>query len=372
MIERNYVALDIGETNIKAVAMNEYASKFTVIASTIVKTNGITNGDITNANDLAISIKEALSNLESQDENVRTDKVLLVLPSSKMKVYRKKTAIDITARDHIITSKDIKDLKVSFSRSDLPVDELIVNIIPLFYKIDGGNPIYKEPSGMSANTVEFEANILTLPSFIARSYVDIVQNLGCEILDAVLSPLALGELLIDQNSNNNGKVIVDIGGKNTVLSFFQNGILIGTSLVRFGSNLLTSEISKQFDLSFEKAERLKIEYGNASTQLSEQISIYEDEARGLVITERDLADVICKKLDEYYIELNKQASILTRNIMYPLLIVGGGSHLSLLDDQVKIRLGRETLTYISNYIGARNNAFLPCIGTISYYVNKNK
>ena len=30
MLEKNYVALDIGETNIKAVAMNEYASKHKV------------------------------------------------------------------------------------------------------------------------------------------------------------------------------------------------------------------------------------------------------------------------------------------------------------------------------------------------------
>ena len=372
MLERIYVALDIGETNIKAIAMNEYAAKFTVIASTMVKTNGVSNGDITNANDLAISIKEALSNLEAQDENIHVDKILLVLPSSKMSVYKKKASIDILARDHIITSKDIKDLKISFSRSDLPLDELIVNIIPLCYRIDGGDPIYKEPSGMSASKLEFEANILTLPTFIARSYVDIIQNMGYEIMDAVLSPLALSSILTNNESPNNGKVIVDIGGKNTLLSYFYNDVLVGTSVVRFGSNLITTEISKQFDLSFDKAEKLKVEFGNASSQLSEQIPVFIDEARGLTITEKDLAEIIGKRLDEYYIELNKQASLLTRNIMYPLLIVGGGSHLSLLDDQIKIRLGRECTTYISNYIGARNNAFLPCIGIINYYVNTRK
>ena len=249
MIERNYVALDIGETNIKAVAMNEYASKFTVIASTIVKTNGITNGDITNANDLSISIKEAISNLRAQDESINVNKVLLVLPSSKMKVYRKKSSIDITARDHIITSKDMRNLKVSFSKDGIPHDEIIVN------RIDGGEALLKEPSGMSGYKVEMEANILTLPTFIARSYVDIVQNMGIEIMDAVLSPLALSSILVDKNAQSNGRVIVDIGGKNTVLSYYQNGNLVGTSLIRFGSNLITSEISKQFDLSIERSER---------------------------------------------------------------------------------------------------------------------
>lgn len=372
MLEKNYVALDIGETNIKAVAMNEYASKLTVIASTIVKTNGITNGDITNANDLSISIKEALSNIEAQDENIHIEKILLVLPSSKMSVYRKKSSINIVARDHVITSKDLKELRFAFSRNDLPMDELIVNIIPICYRIDGGEPIYKDVSGMSGSKVEFEANILTLPTFIARSYVDIIQNLGYEILDAVLSPLALSAIFNDNASRINGKVIVDIGGKNTLLSYFNNGNLVGTSLVRFGSNLITSEIAKQFDLSYDRAEKLKVEYGNASSQLAEQIPIYEDEARNLVITEKDLSEIIGKRLDEYYIELNKNVSVLTRESNYPLIIIGGGSHLSLLDDQIKIRLGRETNSYVSNFIGARSNAFLPCIGLIHYYVNARK
>lgn len=371
MAGKNYVALDIGETTIKAVAMNDFASKVAVTASTIVKTNGITNGDITNANDLSISIKEALSNIKTQDENIEINEILLVLPSSKMNIYKMKTSIEITARDHIITSKDLRSLRVSFAK-DKPLDETIVNIIPLCYRIDGGEPIYKEPSGMSASKVELEANILTLPTFIARSYVDIVQNMGYEILDAVLSPLALSSILIDKNTTNSGRVIVDIGGKNTQLSYFYNGILIGTSLIRFGSNLITSEISKQFDLSYEKSEYLKIEYGNANSHLSDQIPVYIDEARGLTITEKDLSEIIGKRLDEYYIELNKQCSVLTKNNMHPMIIIGGGSHLKLLDEQIKARLVRDANTYISTFIGARNNTFLPCIGIIHYYINKHR
>ena len=101
---------------------------------------------------------------------------------------------------------------------------------------------------MSASKVELEANIITLPTFIARSYVDIVQNCGCEILDAVVSPIVLNSLLNSKNDTTNGKIIADFGGKNTLLSYFQNGILVSTALIRFGYNLINSEISKQFDI----------------------------------------------------------------------------------------------------------------------------
>ena len=372
MLERIYVAIDIGETCIKAVAMNEYASKLSVIGATNVKTNGITNGDITSINDLQISVKEAFSNLEAQIDNLSIDKVLLVLPSSKMNVYRKRSKMEIIARDKVITSKDIKELRMSFSRVDIPNDELIVNIIPISYRIDGGDPLYKEPSGLSGSILELEANLITLPNFVARSYVDVVQNLGYEIIDAVVSPLALSSTLIENETTVNGKVICDIGGKNTILSFFQNGNLVGTSVVRFGSNLITSEISKTYDLSIERSERLKIEFGTANSQLSEQISIYNDEARNLMISEKDLSEVINKRLEEYYIELNKQVMNLTKNINYPLVLIGGGSHLNSIDEQIKIRIGRETQTYISSYIGARNNAFLPCLSLIEYYVNNQR
>lgn len=370
MKEKIFVALDIGETTVKAVAMNEYNSKLTVIASTQVKTSGITNGDITNINDLSISIKEALSNIGTQDENIPLDKILLVLPSTRMNVYRKKVALDIVARDKIITSKDLRELRIGFSKTDISSEEIIVNITPICYRIDDGEPLHKDISGMSGNKIELEANIITLPNFVARSYVDAVQNMGYEIIDAVVSPLALSSILVDKESSNSGRVIVDFGGKNTLLSYFQNGMLIGTSLIKFGSNLITSEIVKQFDLSYDLSDKLKIEYGNANAQMSEQIPIYSDEARGLVISEKDLSDVISKRLDEYYIELNKQTALLTRHSLYQMTIIGGGSHLNSLDDQVKIRLGKEAKTYISTFVGARSNAFLPCIGIIHYYVNR--
>ena len=101
MLERIYVAIDIGETFIKAVAMNEYASKLSIVGSTSVKTNGITNGDITSINDLQLSVKEAFSNLEAQVDNFKIEKVLLVLPSSKMNVYRKRSKMEILARDKV-------------------------------------------------------------------------------------------------------------------------------------------------------------------------------------------------------------------------------------------------------------------------------
>ena len=370
MKEKIYVALDIGETSIKAVAMNEYNSKLTVIASTEVKTSGVTNGDITNVNDLSISIKEALTNIASQDEDIPLDKVLLVLPSSKMNVYRKTYGVDINYRDHIITTKDLKELRQMFSRTDIASDELIVNITPICYRLDGGEPLLKDVSGMVANRVELEANIITLPNFVARSYVDVVQNLGYEILDAVVSPLALSSILVDKGSSN-GRIIADFGGKNTLLSYFQNGQLISTSVIKFGSNLITSEISKQFDLSYEKSNNLKIEYGNANSQMTEQISVYEDEARGLVITEKELSEVISKRLDEFYIELNKNV-VINKNRICPITLIGGGSHLNSLDDQIKTRLGREVKNHVSNFIGARSNAFLPCIGLIHYYVNTRR
>ena len=207
MKEKIYVALDIGETTIKALAMNYYNSKLTVIASTKVKTSGITNGDISNVNDLSISIKEALSNLANQDDTIPLDKILLVLPSSKIKVYRKKASLDITARDHIITTKDLRELRMSFAKSDISSDELIVNLTPICYRVDGGDPLHKDISGMSATRVELEANVITLPSFVARSYVDIIQNMGYEIIDAIVSPLALSSILVTNDATTNGNVM---------------------------------------------------------------------------------------------------------------------------------------------------------------------
>ena len=79
MLERIYVAIDIGETFIKAVAMNEYASKLSIVGSTSVKTNGITNGDITIINDFSSLGKIKSLNKEIIDIYLLLDDIYLVL-----------------------------------------------------------------------------------------------------------------------------------------------------------------------------------------------------------------------------------------------------------------------------------------------------
>ena len=202
-----FTAIEIGEKNIKVVVANYAYGQLSVCAANSVKTQGISNGEIVSRKDVLQSLELAIGPIKEQGFNVST--ALLVLPSSKMKIYRKRSTIEIVAPDKKVTARDVRELKQTFQRSTIPLDEMIVNIIPLHYLLDdqlinGYNPI-----GMTASKVQFDASVVTLPKIIARGYVDLIQDLGIEVQDAVVSTYALYSLVPTPKQKENGWYIVN-------------------------------------------------------------------------------------------------------------------------------------------------------------------
>ena len=103
-----FTAIEIGEKNIKVVVANFAYGQLSVCASNKVTTQGIANGEIVNRKDILQSLELAIGPIKEQGFDI--SQVLLVLPSSRMKIYRKRSTIEIVAPDKKITSRDIKEL----------------------------------------------------------------------------------------------------------------------------------------------------------------------------------------------------------------------------------------------------------------------
>ena len=105
---------------------------------------------------------------------------------------------------------------------------------------------------MKGYNVSLDAFVVTLPTGIARGYVDALQDMGIEVIDAVIAPLANASLLLRNQEFKTGAVIIDIGGKHTNVSLFYDGLFCANRSGQLGGDFITTEISKQFNFKTNK------------------------------------------------------------------------------------------------------------------------
>lgn len=370
-MEKNfYTAIDIGEKYIKVVVANYAFGQLSVCAANCVKTQGISNGEIVSRKDVLQSLELAIGPIQEQGFDV--SKVLLVLPSSKMKIYRKRSTIEIVTPDRVIAPRDVRELKQTFQRSTIPLDEMIVNIIPLHYLLDDKLINGYNPVGMTASKVQFDASVVTLPKAIARGYVDLVQDLGIEVLNAVVSTYALYSLVPTQKQKENGCIMVDIGGRNTVIADVAHNQVMRVEKFNFGGQYITNSIAKEFGVTLEVAEYLKHKFATLESSYGEDIILYSDDLLHVEVSERKLENAMQKCCSEFCFELNNlinRWSIDTFNV--PIIFVGGGANLKGFEQKFATLGNKNTFRYLSPFVGARGLEYLSCLGIIKRHVDEN-
>ena len=370
MDKKFLTAIDIGEKNIKIVVANFAYGQLSICASNTVKTHGISNGEIVSRKDVLQSLELAIGPIKEKGFDV--SKALVVLPSSKMKIYRKRSTIQIVSPDQKVTARDVKELKQTFQRSTIPLEEMIVNIIPIHYMLDNQLIQGKNPIGMTASVVQFDASVVTLPKAIARGYVDLIQDLGIEVLDAVVSTYALYSLVPTSKQKENGCILVDIGGRNTVISDIAHNQVLRVEKFNFGGQYITNSIAKEFGVTLEVAEFLKQKYATLENSYGEDIILYQDDLLHVEVSESKLESALEKCCSEFcysLVNLINKWNIDTLNV--PIIFVGGGANLKGLENKFASIGYKNTFRYQSPFVGARGLEYLSCIGLIKRYIEDN-
>ncbi|HNV97249.1 MAG TPA: pilus assembly protein PilM [bacterium] len=108
------------------------------------------------------------------------------------------------------------------------------------------------------------------PKSLVSIYIDIFKKAQLNLLSLEVESFATARALIDQNTNN--VMIIDIGSVTTDVCVVENGLPILNRSIEVGGNLMTESISRSLNISFERAEQFKQDFGLA-TNADEGISI---------------------------------------------------------------------------------------------------
>ena len=123
---------------------------------------------------------------------------------------------------------------------------------------------------ISENDKTIFVEVLAIANATIESYVSIFKRSGLVPLSFELEAQAIARAVIPRNDPN-PVMVVDFGEARTGASIAHNGRVFFTTTLDIGGVSLTNMIAKNFDVSFEEAEKMKRSYGLSSTTNSDDI-----------------------------------------------------------------------------------------------------
>lgn len=195
-------------------------------------------------------IKEMENRLINNNSDIKIDKNIL---KEKLKV-----GVDLGTRNIVLTVLDRNNNPVigAMETANVVKDGIVVDYIKAVDIVCKLKSMVEEKLKINLNYAA-----TAIPPGIIEGNVRVIQNIvqgaGFEIINVIDEPEAASKVLKIKNG-----AVVDIGGGTTGISILQNGKVVFSDDEATGGTHLTLVTSGNFNLSFEEAEKYKLDPKN--------------------------------------------------------------------------------------------------------------
>jgi len=368
-----FTSIDIGSDSIKIVTCELHNNKLNLLAASSTKSKGIRMGMIVNPNEACLAIKKCLNDVESM-LGITINKVIASVPANMAEFTFIKGNVNVNTETGLIESKNIIDVLQIAMEDKVPVDREMVTIIPIDFKINGGE-IVSNPLGRQSKTLETRAIMITTPKKNIYSVVTVLESLGVDVIDIMINSIGDINSLKTKETNDKVGAIVNIGSDTTNISLYNKNIVVKNSIINIGGRELDRLISNTYKLDLDTSRKLKEKFALAHRKyanVSEFMEVANIENVDIKINQYDLSEVCMKKLQDILLLVKKEIDYLTDKPLEYVIFTGGTSMMAHFDYLVKEEFSHNSSIGNVRIIGVRNNMYSSCVGNIIYFISKLK
>lgn len=320
--------IDIGTYHIKVVISDskEKTEKGfpKIIGVGSAESRGLRHGYIVNIQDAVESIKKAVSEAEKRS-GVRVKKAFISIGGIGLSSITSTSSVIVTRADSEITALDIKKVQEQCEKDIPPAASLnkkIIHSIPLHFKIDGRIALGK-PEGMKGSKLEVKTLYITSLEHHLNDIIQAVEEAGISVQDVMASPIAASLVTLTKAQKIAGCVLANIGAETVSIAVFENNIPVSLEIFPIGSTDITNDIALGLKVPLEEAEQIKV---GAIT--------------GSSYPRKKLEEIVSARLSDIFELIEAHLKKIGRNGLLPagIIITGGGSGLSNIEDLAKIAL----------------------------------
>ncbi|MEA2640353.1 MAG: cell division protein FtsA [Chloroflexota bacterium] len=341
----------------------------------ICPSQGLKKGVVVDVQSAVEAIATALHRAEQQS-GFKATNAFVGIAGSHILSTNSHAIVAIRHPDDVVSDEDVARVIDGARVIPLPADQEILHVVPHHFVVDGNDGI-KDAVGMVGRRLEVEANIVTGSITSIHNLRRCIEQVGVELDDLVLEPLAAGRSVLTESEREFGVLVIDMGGGTTDAAVFNDGSVVHACVLPVGGNQISNDLAFGMRTTFPAAEEIKIRYGctiDRVGQHDEPITLpgYGREG-GQCVDRHTIAEIIDARLSETFELLQDQVAQAGYADAYPsgIVLTGGSAQIAgavtLAGEifRVPARLGApRSLTGLADAV--RGPAFATSVGLLSW------
>jgi cell division protein FtsA len=341
-----FAGIDIGSTSVRIAVGQRFVSgekeQVHIVGAAEVPSEGINRGVINSIEDAVSSVSACIEKVERMT-GAAVQNGWVAISGSNVTLLESKGVVAVAKSDGEIREDDVERVIDAAQTVATPVNYEILHVIPKAFTVDGQRGV-KDPVGMNGLRLEVDAQIIQGLSSHIKNLTKCVYRTGVNIERLVLGVLATAEVVTTSRQKDLGVAVLNIGGATTSLVVFERGDILHMSTIPLGSDHVTSDIAIGLRTSIDVAERMKLQYAEASSAgigRTEQINLRDLGADGdEAVSRKYVCDIVQARLEEILERVEKDLKKIGRSGMLPagVVLTGGGSKIPGLVELTKKKL----------------------------------
>lgn len=337
--------IDIGTSNIRTIIVQHIwdEERPRIIGVGVSPSAGVRKGIISDLEETVRSVQESVEQAERM-AGLNINRAVISVGGNHISSQYSKGVIAIGRADGEVTEDDISRVINAAQAISIPANKEIIHIIPKDFSLDDQKNI-KDPIGMNGVRLEVDAMIIEGFTPHLKNLTKCIESADIKIENYVLSPLAAARAALSKRQKELGVVLVDIGGGATSLAVFEENDLLHAAVIPVGGNHITNDIAIGLRTSIDVAEKVKLEYGNATPKeisKKEDINLSQiDSNEEGTVSRYHVAEIIEARLEEIFAMVNKELKTIGKDKLLPggAVLTGGTAKLPGAVDLAKNTLG---------------------------------
>ena len=177
-------------------------------------------------------------------------------------------AANVSASDGLVLRADIESTVANAKRKQPPPGRVYIHHINNGFRLDGR--AVDDPETMKGERLEVGYWHVHGDERKVSDQIHVINGFGLQVQDIILSSIASGCMVADEEARKSGVLVIDIGCGTTDYALYFNGCVARTGVVRVGGDHLTNDLSIGLRISRKHAEDLKLQFGKAVIDKSDK------------------------------------------------------------------------------------------------------
>lgn len=367
-----YVGLDIGTTSVKVVVAEYVDGQMNIIGVGNAKSDGVSRGIVIDIDKTVQAIRRAVKQAEEK-AGIQIKSVNVGIPANMLEVEDCQGMIAVNSESKEITDEDVRNVASAALVRSTPPERQIIAVLPQEFTVDGFEGI-KDPRGMIGVRLEMYGLVFTGPKTIIHNTRKCVESAGLKINELIITPLALADTILSDGEKDFGTIVMDLGGGQTTTCVMHDKQLKFSYVNQEGGEFITKDISIVLNTSFNNAEALKINYGDAYPPRTSEKEEFPVDVIGqtepVKVDEHYLSEIIEARLEQVFQKAKEELDAIDAlSLPGGIVLTGGTASLPGVVELAQDIFGVNVRLYVPNHMGLRNPVFSNAISLVEYASN---